>query len=566
MASAHRRFVSWITLAACALTVACSRRPEPFRVEDRSPRSDREARFDPPNSYPEWAYDAPKYARPAAELPPEPRVRKKDPLHYFTNKKTIMIRRPTGYTPDEIPRVALWWTDDNGFHWDKAGYFGRNQDYFPFTVEEDGDYGIRFVGPGQTAALHALPMPTRVYHLDTVPPEIELTIEPEQTWYYPGQAVAVSWRTEDYHLVAQPVRVGVLTDYAAADGVSIELQHDLADAGAIAYTIPQEMLGYAIRFRADALDRAGNLGFAYSHALQIVEKATVEDVTVNTSVETDTGSTGTEADESAQPAVLQNLADAQTGADDPNCGSAADEDVVTVASQDLHEPRAAEVETPVALSQEHSAVGSLFKMFGDEAAEAIVSLSDRWNTADDVAVPTASRSPADAARTSGTGDSPEDAQSVGPPDTAVVARSNDMGVDEWGDVDPGDCPPEEIGTQADLPLTPPPTALAAGFDPTRGNGLWVPLPATVAPEDVVVPVALGRPWRLLLDSRVPLGPDVWRLPQPQFGDALYRTFEGQFLVQHRSIEPLGEPGQTDHTLAGSPETAENPLPEIHETP
>ncbi len=206
-------------------------------------------------------------------------------------------------------------------------------------------------------------------------------------------------------------------------------------------------------------------------------------------------------------------------------------------------------------------------MFGDEAAEAIVALGDRWNVADDVTASTASRSPADATPEPATGDGVEEAvQSAAAPDTVVAARSDDTGTNKWGDVDPGDCPPEEIGTEADFPPASRPMAVAAGFDPTRGNGLWVPLPATVAPEDMVVPVALGRPWRLLLDSRVPLGPDVWRLPQPQFGDALYRTFEGQFLAQHQSIEPLGEPGRTDHTLAGSPETAENPMPEIHETP
>lgn len=256
--------------------IACNEMPAPFKVANKSPQSDCEAPFDPETQYPGWAYDEPEYVKPAGALTPEPRVKKGDPLHYFTNKTIVPVRQPSGYVPEEIPRIAIWWTDNNGFHWHKAGHFGRQQSFFPFEVEEDGDYGVRFVGPGQEAAMHALAYPERVYHVDTVVPEVEITIDPEQSWYYPGQTITIAWRAADYHLTELPVCIGMLMDFTADEHETIELQRDLADEGTIVYHIPADTLDHEIRFRADAEDRAGNLGIAFSYALQVIDEELVQ--------------------------------------------------------------------------------------------------------------------------------------------------------------------------------------------------------------------------------------------------------------------------------------------------
>ncbi|MFQ5430065.1 MAG: hypothetical protein ACE5E1_07115, partial [Phycisphaerae bacterium] len=264
------RMITFGLLGLGLAAAACNEPPAPFRTVDRSPRADRDAPFDPPNTYPGWAYDQPEYMRPPNEPAPEQRVRPGEPLHFFSNDKIVMIRQPGDYDPEEIPRVAIWWSDTNGFHWKKAGYFGRGQSYFPFEVKKDGDYGIRFVGPGQEPAQRVLARPKRVYHVDTVLPEVEVSITPEQTWYDPGELVTITWRASDVHPVEQPVRIGMLMDFTADDQDFIELQRDLADAGSISYRIPPEAVDHEITFRVEARDRAGNLGLAFSYPLQVV--------------------------------------------------------------------------------------------------------------------------------------------------------------------------------------------------------------------------------------------------------------------------------------------------------
>lgn len=261
-------------LPIAALSLACSQKmPAPFEPEKHTMRDDRDAPFNPPERYPEWAFDQPEYVKPAAAPQPEPAARPTDPPHFFTNKRVVMVEQPTGYTPEETPRIAIYYTDDNGFNWHKAGYFGRQQSFFPLETEKDGDYGVRFVGPGQQLAEHTPAYPDRMYHVDTMLPEVKINIDPEKTWYDVGEDIRISWEAKDPHLEQFPVRIGMLMDFTASEGDLIELQRDLPDDGSIDYHISSETEGHEIVFRAEALDRASNLGLAYSHALQIKERA-----------------------------------------------------------------------------------------------------------------------------------------------------------------------------------------------------------------------------------------------------------------------------------------------------
>ncbi len=250
---------------------ACQQ-PAPHAVEQQTMSDDGQAPFDPQETYPAWAYDQPEYAKPIDDLQPAPRAMPNDPLHYFTNNRMVMVRQPGGYNAEEIPRVAIWWTDDNGYHWHKAGFFGRSQTHFPLITKEDGDFGVRFVGPGQPPAEHTVAYPERMYHVDTALPEVEVWVSPEQTWYNAGDLVTISWRATDSHLVEFPVRIGMLMDFTADDHRMIELQRDLADEGSFTYKIPADAVDHEIWFRVEATDRAENVGLAYSFALQIVER------------------------------------------------------------------------------------------------------------------------------------------------------------------------------------------------------------------------------------------------------------------------------------------------------
>lgn len=259
-------------LPVVALSLACSQqKPAPFEPEQQTVRDDREAPFNPPERYPEWAFDQPEYLRPAKPETPAPAARPNDPQHFFTNKRVVMVEQPGGYTPEETPRIAIYYTNDNGFHWKKAGYFGREQSYFPLETDNDGDYGVNFVGPGQKPEEQTPAYPARMYHVDTMLPEVTVNIDPEKTWYAVGEDIRISWEAKDPHLEQFPVRIGMLMDFTASSHDLIELQRDLPDDGSIDYHISSETEGHEIVFRVEALDRAGNLGLAYSHALQIKE-------------------------------------------------------------------------------------------------------------------------------------------------------------------------------------------------------------------------------------------------------------------------------------------------------
>jgi len=471
--------------------VGCNEPPAPFKTVDRTPKADRDAPFDPPQTYPEWAYDSEKYMRPVEDLKPEPRVRPTDPLHYFTNKRTVMVRQPSGYTPEEIPRIAVWWTDDNGFHWQKAGYFGRQESYFPFEARDDGDYGIRFVGPGQAPAQPVGPEPERVYHVDTALPEVEVRIEPEQTWYHVGETVNISWRAGDAHLIANAVKLGVLPDFSAAKREMAELQRDLSDEGTISYKIPAEALDQELRIRVDALDRAGNLGTAVSHALQVVE-AGVSDKEVK--------------EEKASAEEQEKGADSQS----------------TDQLAEHSEPVSKATETP-----------------DDEATELVAEASGTG--ADGNSDLFGSREPffADAASTE---------NETAPVGAARPAQGSDRAAIEDGSR--GAAGPTFAEAEAARPE--PAWEGVSVVDPTHGNGLLVPFPATVESQTMQTRNVLvtAHPWRVLgLVMPAPLR-TVWALPEPRQGMKLYRKIEARFLADHRGLRPAGEAGGVNWSFAG----------------
>ncbi|MBK8269637.1 MAG: hypothetical protein IPK83_15600, partial [Planctomycetes bacterium] len=265
----HRTWIIGVSIVALGLlSAACnspSNGPSDRKVSSSTPRANST------ETRPEWANDQPEYMTPVDDLTPEPTARVTDPLHYFTNRQSIMIRQPGNYDTNETPRVSVWVTSDNGYNWKRQGHFGRGQSYFPLQVKGDGDYGVRFVGPGQDPANEVPARPARVYHVDSCPPEVEMWIEPEQTWYNVGDTVTISWRANDPHLIEFPVRIGMMKDFTSDDGRLIEIQGELADEGTLSYVLPPESFDHEVWFRVEAMDRANNMGVAYSFALQVVD-------------------------------------------------------------------------------------------------------------------------------------------------------------------------------------------------------------------------------------------------------------------------------------------------------
>jgi hypothetical protein len=258
-----------------------------------SKKTKHHAAYDPSEQFPEWAYDAPFYYRPASPLgdiaETVPPAGPGCPTEYFTRDRIIYLQRPPGppvttapghdpktrFTPSELaPRYAVYWTDSSGQMWNRAGYFGLCQTHFAFQVENDGTYGFRFVGPSLPEAKYVPPAPSVVYHVDTTPPEVVVTIEPNQQQYRVDEQVKVSWTVTDLNLTAKPVIVSVCWG-PSASGVSTwsTPERNLPPEGTLQFVIPPDAAGQGFKVRVEARDRAGNLGVGFSEALSVAAES-----------------------------------------------------------------------------------------------------------------------------------------------------------------------------------------------------------------------------------------------------------------------------------------------------
>lgn len=599
--TAVRRMFPPVLLVAVLLASACNM-PSPFQPQDKSVRSDRDAPFDPPSNYYEWAYEQPSYMKPVDELSPAPSVRQGDPLHYFTNRKLVEIRQPANYTPEEIPRVAVWWTDNNGFHWHQAGYFGRGQSFFPFEAADDGDYGIRFVGPGQEPAKETPAYPERVYHLDTTPPEVEVAIDPEQSQYEAGQMVTISWRASDFHLIETPVAIKAIMDFAADEPRVVELQRDLADEGSITYQISEDAADQQIRFRAEAIDRANNLGLAYSYALQVVapgtgapaepEAAAAEaESAESTAAGTDnatvvpaalTGSTDEPLDPT--PAVSTTTDPAATPAGPPDGWN----EIVSAVEVDLlgggpmvtpfvqAVPRAAPRKTgltweggePQAYPGGESldARRSERRLFDGQASEHPImkAAGELKQVLVNAAAAREAEKAQEANRYSMLPSDEETAEEAAPEDDEPAVATADV-----PETTPSDA--AAVADPAEEPLPPSPIArlvteikTASYLDLTQGNGLMVPLPATVDQDETAGRVTTIHPWRILGEVLSAPVQAVWMLPRGRLGIEMYRLLDGRFLADNPVLRAVAEPGSARSEFAQG--SAEDGEPETEDTP
>lgn len=248
----------------------------------------------PAETLPEWAFDAPSYFRPPPDAVPAPvnDPSSDEPAHYFVNRKVILIDRPANNVPvDHAPRIAVWWTNTDGCEWVRAGFFGVGQTHFAFVAGDDGDYGIRFVGPGIRESLLEEVQPHRVYHLDTCPPVVVVSLDPDRPVYDPGETIMVEWTATDLNLDDEPVRLaicwtwenpGMLNRAGQEDGQADPFtQEEFAGRlwqpmkrrfkshGIFYHMIPTHASGEGLQIQVRAKDRAGNFGIAYSKVILV---------------------------------------------------------------------------------------------------------------------------------------------------------------------------------------------------------------------------------------------------------------------------------------------------------
>jgi hypothetical protein len=610
-----RPAISRMTIPAiliAGLAISACDQPAPFKPQDKTLRSDRDAPFEPQKNYPEWAYDAPSYMKPVEELSPASSAREGDPPHYFTRDRLVQVRVPSNFPPEQIPRVAVWWTNDNGFHWQKAGYFGRAETFFPFEADEDGDYGIRFVGPGQPPASETPAPPERVYHVDTVLPEVEVAIDPDQSQYDAGQKVTISWQARDYHLIETPVSIQMLMDYSAEAPRVVELQRDLADVGSICYEILPEAADHQIRFRVEACDRAANLGLAFSPALQVIAPKPLTDSDAMTdagplpadsptpdqdSIEPPAGQTATPAaltGSSTDEEALKPSGDS-TDETDQKGSTSSDDEEETISAVDVGSTRGGPAGGPLPSAKPRptstdgrltpkSGKPSVFpdgespdgkraesRLFdssqtGQSAVKAATKLKEALIAAGVINSPPPTnpkrQAPQRFSMLPEDEDANDEALTLGTPDQKSELVED--AVDAEPTKDDAKAERRQQRDVAEKTLTPAKALsnlkhqIAAAIDVTHGNGLLVPMPATVEPEPAASDkVATIHPWRLLGEVLSAPVQAVWSLPRGRLGYELNRLLDGRFLANNPAMRAVAEPGSAASDVARAPRDADD---------
>ncbi len=266
------RKATWLALTA-AMLAGCT-------LQDENPD------WAPKQDLPGWTYDAPFYYRPTEELKVSEIVGDGIPV-YYSRLKGVFIRHPGGYQVGASPRICVMSSVDEGENWCKEGYYGVEQSHFLMQAENDGRYWIRFVGPGQGVTKVPPGMPHRIYVVDTTPPNVMIDISPEP-WkdkektepyvYKPGEEVTIYWSVRDANLAADTIKLQTCFARFPNNLVWSEFPTAMPAQGERKITIPDEAVqDGGLRFRVEATDKAGNVGFGITPILQIEGAASVEE-------------------------------------------------------------------------------------------------------------------------------------------------------------------------------------------------------------------------------------------------------------------------------------------------
>ncbi len=254
-----------LVLMACVALLGCT-------SPDENPS------WNPPEQYPPPFYDRDFYLAPMVELEPTEKVGNNIPI-YYSRDELVFIKHPDGQQPASPPRMGLFYSNNGGTVWNKAGYYGLQQTHFEFHAPQDDRYWIRFVGPGQGTAEVPPGQPHRVYVVDTHAPKINMTVSPSP-WldedrkvprqFHVGQEVVLHWTVDDKHLIKDSVQLATCYAQFPHNLVWSEFGEQMGPVGAVRVMIPPEAAHQAgLRFRIIAKDKAGNIGIALSEILPV---------------------------------------------------------------------------------------------------------------------------------------------------------------------------------------------------------------------------------------------------------------------------------------------------------
>ena len=224
---------------------------------------------EPAEQLPGWVYDSPYYYQPQ----PENELKALDAgldgqiPHFYTRDIHVPIRRPDSSPAAKTPNLAVFWSDDHGAKWHKAGYFGVDQMFFVFVAPGEGDYEIRFAGPGvDPSRLFESTPPHRVYHVDTTPPNVITQIDPVKPIYQPGETIHLSWTVTDANI--DPNAQVVVYQITLPNKVTV-IPSKFPLNGSLELTVP-DAAAEGVRYAVEAVDKAGNIGRGCSLLIQSV--------------------------------------------------------------------------------------------------------------------------------------------------------------------------------------------------------------------------------------------------------------------------------------------------------
>ena len=257
--------IAWLCIAAATIA-GCQQ-------VDENPH------WNPKAEYPPWTYDAPFYYRPSAEAQPVESVGKGIDVFYSRNGH-FFAQHPGGAQLTGSPRVAVWFSIDEGKNWELAGHFGVEQTHFLFLAEQDGRHWVRFVGPGQqNTAKGPVPLPHRIYVVDRKAPEIAIAVKPSP-WddkekkvphiYKVGDDVSIGWAVRDINLKPKSIRLESCIGKVPFQLAWGRFRGALPPTGRRIIKIPPDAArDGSIRFRIEAEDKAGNVAAVMTTGLHV---------------------------------------------------------------------------------------------------------------------------------------------------------------------------------------------------------------------------------------------------------------------------------------------------------
>ena len=234
--------------------------------------------WSPQSDYPAWMYDAPFYHRPSEDLPVLETLNG-IPI-YHSRSEYFFIRHPAGCQVVGEPRMGVWYSTNHGQAWEKSGFFGVEQSHFLFGAESDGQYWIRFVGPGQGTSTVPPGMPHRIYMVDRQPPRIVLRVTPS-AWqdaekkiprrFKVGQDVNLRWLIRDRCLDKNSSKLELCFAKFPHNSPWLTVPEKTDLSGTMTIEIPKKAADDGgIRFRLSARDLAGNIGVAMTDILHVI--------------------------------------------------------------------------------------------------------------------------------------------------------------------------------------------------------------------------------------------------------------------------------------------------------